>query len=161
MSRLTKAIKLAAEVHEHQVDKGGEEYILHPLEVMRKVELGGRFINNPHDRECLLVSAILHDAIEDFEEHEPGERDRLDRFIYTTFGDRNHSVIRRLSKLSDETYDEYIERVAEDWIARRVKIADLTHNMDTGRLPEGEIQEKDFLRWDKYRRALVRLKRED
>jgi hypothetical protein len=70
-------------------------------------------------------------------------------------------AISRLTKKKGDTYDEYIEKVANNWIARRVKIADLTHNMDTDRLPEGNIDEYDFKRWDKYRRALVRLKREE
>lgn len=161
MSRLAKAIKIAAEVHESQTDKGGEEYILHPLEVMRKVELGGRFIDNPHNRESLLCTAILHDVVEDLVEKEPGERRQLLCLIYETFGSTTCAAVECLTKYSEDTYDEYIERVARNWIARRVKIADLTHNMDTGRLPEGDIGQRDFDRWDKYRRALVRLKRED
>lgn len=155
---IAQAIKLAAEVHEHQVDKGGEPYILHCLAVMQGVH--AEDLRNPLDRPVLLCAAVLHDVIEDFE-GEPGERSQLRDFIYQTFGDRCYAVIDTLTKYKDDDYGDYIERVAKNWMARRIKIADLTHNMDTGRLPEGDIGEKDFERWDKYRRSLVRLKRED
>ena len=38
MSTLEKAIAIAAQGHEGQVDKGGAPYILHPLRVMLAVE---------------------------------------------------------------------------------------------------------------------------
>src|SRR5207302_1245291 len=42
-------------------------------------------------------------------------------------------------------------------IARIVKIADLSHNLVAFRLPIRKITEKDFVRWNKYHRALVFL----
>jgi (p)ppGpp synthase/HD superfamily hydrolase len=160
MSKLSKAIKLAAEVHEGQVDKAGEPYILHALAVMRMVDTGGKFIT-PEDRESVMIVAVLHDAIEDFE-GEPGELSRLKDYIYNEFGSRVFSALDALTHWSDEDYlESYIERVARDWIARRVKIADLTHNMDPRRLPAGDIGDKEYRRWAKYRKAIVRLERVD
>lgn len=162
MSTLTTAIRIAAEVHEGQTDKGGEEYILHSLAVMDKAaaSINGLRFTAPNFRRDVRIVAVLHDAVEDFE-GSPGEKARFRSFIRSLFGPTITDALDAMTHREGETYQDYIERVAEDPIARIVKIADLTHNMDTGRLPESPISEKDFLRWDKYRRSLVRLKRED
>jgi (p)ppGpp synthase/HD superfamily hydrolase len=154
---IAHAIKLAAEVHTDQVDKGGEAYILHALAVMHSVDTGSRFDVSKF-REELMTVAVLHDVLEDFKGTAMA-RQQLHYDITVMFGDRVYEALTCLTKQRNEPYEDYIERAASNPIARRVKIADLTHNMDTGRLPEGEIGEKDFARWDKYRRALVRLER--
>lgn len=158
MSKLGKAIKLAAEVHEGQTDKAGEPYILHALAVMDLVD---KKTMNPDDRERVMIVAVLHDAIEDFEGG-PGELSQLKDYIYSEFGSRVYSALDALTHQRDEDYlNSYIERVSLDWIARRVKIADLTHNMDPRRLPAREIGDKEYRRWAKYRIAIVRLERVD
>lgn len=157
MSQLSKAIRLAAQIHDGQTDKGGEDYILHPLAVMHLVEFEGEPLGSQELLEVRCV-AVLHDVKEDFE-GDSGEHHKLDQQIYDMCGDRVCSSIERLTKYSDETYEGYIERVAGDWMARRTKRADLKHNMDVARLPEGEIGELDFNRWNKYRKAYVRLSR--
>jgi guanosine-3',5'-bis(diphosphate) 3'-pyrophosphohydrolase len=155
---IDKAIKLAAEVHEGQVDKGGEPYILHPIAVMelcRKANtLGGAM------KEIVLTTAILHDVLEDFKGSKQ-EKDELKIYIVETFGAYVYTSVETLTRNRDESYHLYILRIEGDPIARTVKIADLTHNMDVTRLPSGDITAIDFERWDKYRKALVRLKREE
>lgn len=166
---IDRAIALAAQVHEGQTDKAGEPYILHALEVMRKSDklLG----SNTFAREEVLCAAVLHDVIEDFDGGEIA-RGRLSHRIKTEFGDTVFEALTALTHPKHEPYlDSYIERVAQNWIATIVKIADLTHNMDPSRLPtaqtsdesddEAVIGEKEFKRWDKYRRALVRLREAD
>ena len=54
--QLEIAIELAIKYHKGQIDKGGNAYILHPLEVM----------NNVNRMESKIV-AVLHDIIEDTE----------------------------------------------------------------------------------------------
>lgn len=148
--RLTWALETAARVHNGQTDKGGVAYIEHVLAVREMVR--------PHGEEAMIV-ATLHDVIEDFEGLPIGLLTLRDN-IYQHVGDRCYSAIDRLTRLPDDDYHgDYIERVAQDWIARVVKIADLTHNMDPRRIPAGEIVDKDFARWEKYRRALIRLER--
>ena len=39
---LAKAVRIAAVAHEHQVDKAGEAYILHPLRLMARAQTGRR-----------------------------------------------------------------------------------------------------------------------
>jgi (p)ppGpp synthase/HD superfamily hydrolase len=156
---LARAVEIAAKVHNGQTDKGGEEYILHVIEVMLKA--GASVVESdftpPGFRQDVMIVGVLHDAIEDYEGL---ERTMLKHTILGEFGEPIYQALDAMTKLRSENYIEYIERVAQNPIARVVKIADLTHNMDTGRLPEGDIGEPDYQRWDKYRRALVRLKRD-
>lgn len=138
-SNLALAIALASDVHEEQRDKAGDAYILHPLAVMNLVA---------PDR-VAMTTAVLHDVVEDT------DLTLVELRIY--FPPVVIAALDCLTHRRGETYTNYIERVAGHPVARKVKIADLKHNMDTGRLPLGELTEKDFKRWDKYRRALVRL----
>ena len=66
MSNLTRAITIAAKVHENQVDKGGSDYILHPLRLMMRMQ-----------SEETRIVALLHDVIEDSPENDPWTSERL------------------------------------------------------------------------------------
>lgn len=159
-NRIATAVRIAAQVHERQTDKADVPYIFHALAVKDLVDTSG-LKDNPAMYEALICAAILHDVIEDFE-GSPADKLKLRDEIYQIFGARCYQAIDALTRLDDDDYlGDYIERVAGDWIARRVKIADLTHNMDPRRIPAREIRDKDFERWDRYRRALVRLEREE
>jgi (p)ppGpp synthase/HD superfamily hydrolase len=130
---LEKAIEIAVKAHSGQVDKGGQPYILHPLRVMMKMD-------NDTDR----VVAVLHDVIEDTDVK------GLDLYGIG-FNSDILVAIMDLTKRDGEDYIKYIERVAENPIARRVKLADLDDNMDLGRLHV--VEDKDWARWQKYRKA--------
>lgn len=143
-----KAIEIAARIHADQADKAGEDYILHPLAVMYMVA---------PDRDAMIV-AILHDVLEDADLCGV-ELSALDHEIRSIFGEMIYAALMALKHEDNEPYMEYIERVATNHLARIVKIADLTHNMDPRRIPAYAIVDKDFARWDKYRRALIRLER--
>jgi hypothetical protein len=58
-----------------------------------------------------------------------------------------------LTKLPEEDgdYERFIKRAAAHPVARRVKLADLEDNMDLRRI--GDPEEKDFVRFNKYREA--------
>jgi (p)ppGpp synthase/HD superfamily hydrolase len=151
MNSLGEAIKIAARVHDGQLDKAGEDYILHPLAVMRMVA---------PDRKAMIV-AVLHDTIEDLQVA-VGVVSRVD-FIDELRRRFSFDVMRALlalTKKPNEPYYTYIERIAENSLAKKVKIADLTHNMDPRRIPATQIVDKDYKRWEKYRRALIRLERD-
>lgn len=145
------AIRLAAEVHENQVDKSGVCYMLHPLAVMQKAA---------PDRDLMIV-CVLHDAIED--EKDPTRRMKLEFTIKKMFPEYIYEALRAMTHKpkGEETYEEYIERVAANHLARQAKLRDLEHNMDPLRLPSSAINERDLQRWHKYRKAYVRLQRED
>lgn len=151
---LGEAIYLAAKTHRYQKDKTGVCYTLHPLAVM--MMRGDR-----QERDIMIVS-ILHDVLEDFRGL-PVEKIAIKEHIHNTFPPLIVDAVERLTHKPrhEETYEEYIERVAGNSLARRAKIRDLTHNMDPRRIPAGQIVDKDFQRWEKYRKALIRLERED
>lgn len=150
---ITAAIEIAARVHMNQRDKADEEYLLHPLAVLYAVRK-----KYPKDKDAQVV-AILHDVLEDFRGTKL-EKLGLTEEIRLKFGIRALDALEDLSHRPGESYDDYIERVARSYLARIVKIEDLTHNMDPRRIPAYQIVDKDFQRWDKYRRALIRLERE-
>jgi len=141
---LSNAIILAATAHLGQVDKGGEPYILHPLAVMQSVAPDVR----------AMIVAVLHDVIED--------TSVTAEELMARFPMRIVEAVLLLSKEpvgvpSRPTYREYIERLAQNDLARKVKFADLQHNLlpeRLSRLPGGERSIAE-----KYSRALKILEK--
>jgi (p)ppGpp synthase/HD superfamily hydrolase len=133
LSTLERAIKIATTAHTGQVDKAGEPYILHPLRVMLTVFA-------PDER----IVAVLHDVIED---SEITSKDLLAE----GFSTRIVEAVVALSKSRDESYDQYIEGVALNPLARTIKLADLEDNSDLSRIPNPT--ERDYERLEKYRRT--------
>lgn len=168
-SQLGEAIALASDVHRGQVDKAGVPYILHPLEVMKRATDYYLANSDGYQLEQVQIVAVLHDALEDIEGENTWDRSRLRDRIYDQFGDRVSAGVDAVTKQTiwiegkpnKEPYDEYLVRVAHNWMARIVKIADLSHNLDAYRLPGPKITERDYERWNKYHRALVLLMHEE
>lgn len=100
---------------------------------------------------------VIHDAVEDCDE---SKKLKLIFNLERTFEPYIVDAIRAMTHAYSESYDDYVERVAQNYLARKVKVADLTHNMDPRRIPARQIVDKDFARWDKYRKALIRLERD-
>ena len=171
MTMIGEAIALAAEVHKDQTDKLDEPYIWHPLEVCRRATEYYLTRSEGWQLEFVQAAAVLHDVREDYEAPYSFSRKRLDAVLEDRFPRPVVVAVHNLTKQvvrweSDgegndkpifESYmDSYIPRVSMDWIARIVKIADLSHNLDAFRMPPG-AGEVDFKRWDKYHRAMVYL----
>jgi (p)ppGpp synthase/HD superfamily hydrolase len=138
MTLIEKCIVFALKAHSGQTDRLGRPYILHPLHLMAQVET-----------EEEQMTAVLHDVVEDTD---------------TTLADLQdlglpESVLTAVALLTHDkegvAYDVYVERLKSNAIARKVKMADLRHNMDIRRLPE--VQERDAARMEKYRRAWITL----
>ena len=127
---------LAAYAHAGQLDKAGRPYIDHPRAVAAGVET---------DLEKTV--AYLHDVLEDTFVTEST--------IRNLFGDTVADAVAALTRRPEEDYEDYVRRLGENPLARRVKLADLRHNMDLSRLPQ--ITEQDRLRCEKYRRAMTYL----
>jgi len=133
MPTLADAVILAVNAHRHQADKVGEPYYLHSLRVMTKVRT-----------ETERVVAVLHDLIEDTSYTE----DDLHSMGYS---EEILSALDCLTRREEETYEQFIERIKPNPIARRVKLADLEDNMDLTRLRE--LPDEDLHRYQRYVKA--------
>lgn len=135
MNFLDKAITVALEAHEDVVTRSGRPYILHPLHLMLKM-----------DSEQEMITAVLHDVVED-------SNITLDDLAAMGFSE---PVLTALSLLTHDkemsSYEDYILAIKTNPLAVRVKLADLTHNMDIRRLPT-PLRQRDLDRIQKYRRA--------
>tara|TARA_B100000989_G_C19407904_1_gene412948 strand:- start:463 stop:885 length:423 start_codon:yes stop_codon:yes gene_type:complete len=132
---IERAIQIAVEAHAGAKDKGGKPYILHPINVMMRLET-----------EEEQIVAILHDVVEDTDwTFEALSEEGFPRNII--------EALRTITKHSqDEDYEEFIKRSLNNEIGRKVKIADLKENLDITRI--GELEKKDVKRINKYKRAL-------
>ena len=133
MNLLEKCIKFALDVHAGQTDRYGRPYILHPLHLMSQM-----------DTEVELMAAVLHDVIEDSET-------TLDDLRRLGLPEEVIQVVSLLTHDEADSYEEYVHRLKPNPIARKIKLADLLHNMDIRRM--NSVTEKDAARLEKYRRA--------
>ena len=134
MNQLEKAIYVALRVHEGQTDRYGRPYILHPLHVMTQM-----------DTETEMAAAVLHDVVED-SDVTPDDL-RAEGFTADVV-----EVVRLLTHDKEKlSYEAYVRRLKPHPIARKIKLADLAHNMDIRRMDK--VQEKDRERLEKYRNA--------
>jgi (p)ppGpp synthase/HD superfamily hydrolase len=132
---MLKAAVLSSTMHHGQVDKGGHPYWSHPVRVAGLCE-------TPDAK----MAALLHDLIEDTNLTEAGLRDQ-------GFPDAVVDAVVLLSHVHHEPYLDYVRNLSHNPIAREVKIADLTDNMDESRLGR-ELTDDDRKRLVKYSKAL-------
>src|SRR5438045_6434726 len=125
-----KAYVYSAKVHQGQVRKSGEPYLVHPLEV------AGLLAQLKLD-EASIVSGLLHDTIEDTLAT-PDE-------VKDLFGEEIFNIVDGVTKLSKfsasntlsqeekqaENFRKMIIAMAQDIRVILVKLADRTHNMRT------------------------------
>lgn len=128
-----KAMQIAENVHSHQVDKGGNPYIGHPVRVER-------MCSKQEDR----LVAILHDTVED------GDI-ASEYLIMVGFPKDVVDAVISVSRKRGEDYFDFILRCKANPIGRRVKICDLKDNMDITRL--NDLTEEDIERLKKYHKA--------
>lgn len=130
---LEDAITIAAQAHKGETDKAGACYILHPIRLMMKMKT-----------ESEMMAAVLHDVVEDTDW-------AIEMLREQGFSEEVLEAVECLTKRSEESYEEFIERAGTNPIARRVKIADLEDNMDVKRLET--LTDEDVERIAKYLRA--------
>jgi hypothetical protein len=133
LSLKKKAEIIARKAHAGQVDKAGEDYFNHPK----------RVADNFYEDNDIIV-ALLHDVIEDTSV-------TMDQLKNEGFSDEILNALDAITKREGESYDQFIERVKDNPIALKVKLADLRDNMDILRLPV--LTDKDLLRIAKYHKA--------
>lgn len=135
--QLKQAINITIKAHEKQVDKSNQPYIGHLFRVMEAgVTLEEKIVG------------ILHDLIED-------TKITLANLFMEGFSENIIDAVHTLTKLENEDYDNYIQRVKKSDLAVRVKLNDLADNMDLRRLKE--LTDEDVTRMRKYLSAYNQL----
>ncbi|MDX1616763.1 MAG: hypothetical protein R3300_20820 [Candidatus Promineifilaceae bacterium] len=138
MELLEKCIALALEAHEGQVDKQGRPYILHPLYLMGQM-----------DSPLEMMVAVLHDVVED-------TALTLDDLAAIGVPGEALEALALLTHDRDEQdYLSYVQALKNSRLAKKVKLADLAHNMDLRRIDNPT--ERDFARLRRYRQAWAML----
>ena len=135
---LIKAFKVAYKAHKGQKDKAGKPYILHPVYVAMHTKGVKR-----------KTVALLHDIVED-------TKITLEDLKQMEFDKEIVEAVRCITKIKGEDYSEYLQRVKSNEIAKDVKLADLKHNCNLGRLGDN-VTRKDYMRVNKYRCAICTL----
>ena len=137
MDIIEKSLEIALKAYSGQRDKAGKTYILHPLRIMSKMET-----------EYEMSAAILHDVIED-------SNYSADDLLKEGIPPEVVEAVQLLSKVSGETYDQFIDRIVDNSLASKVKLADIEDNINILRLES--VGEKDLMRVAKYHRAWKKI----
>ena len=128
-----EAMKIAYAAHHGQLDKGGIPYIFHPYHLAEQM--------NDEYTTCV---ALLHDVVEDTDV-------TLDT-LRETFPKEVIDAVALMTHAKGEDYFAYVARIAENPIAKTVKLADLRHNSDSTRLENADEATLAHFR-EKYRKA--------
>ena len=134
------AKRLATQMHEGQTDKAGLPYVTHPQRVALR-------LTTPEAQ----VVGWLHDTVED--------TGLSLSEIEARFGPQTAAAVDAISRRDGESWDDYLDRVKRNPLAREVKISDLIDNSNLSRIPH--ITMKDVKRQAKYNRALEELLEEE
>ena len=114
------AKEIAVEAHLNQTRRGGGRYIDHPMRVADRVfKFGGRITPDPMQLEA---TAWLHDVLED-------SRWTANALEVAGIPKVVVDAVVLLTRPAGYTYGGYIARLANDPLARRVKMADLLDNL--------------------------------
>lgn len=149
-ARIQKAFEIAEKAHSGQVDKVGEDYICHPMTV---ASICGEDIS-------AVIVALLHDVAEDTDL----TLDYLQKNVPLT--EEEVQALKLLTHDKNIPYPEYIKKIKNNPLARKVKFCDLEHNLDFSRLCKDNdklddfienLPEKDIQRIQKYTEAKIEL----
>jgi (p)ppGpp synthase/HD superfamily hydrolase len=127
------AIALAARLHRgaRYPSLESEPYIFHPLRLMLR-------FTDPVEQ----AAAVLHDAVEDTDL-------TLDELRDAGYPPQIVDAIDALTHREDESYEQYIERVALNPVARQVKTADIEENLaNNRRSPDAPRNADRILRYE-------------
>ena len=109
-----RAMDIAYHAHHGQVDKAGVPYIFHPLHLAESME-----------DEISCCAALLHDVVED--------TNITLEDLAQQFPAEVVDVVALLTHEEGVDYYDYVRRIKDHPIAKKVKLADLAHNSDTSR----------------------------
>jgi len=141
LSLVERAVRRALEAHAGQKEENGRPYVLHALRLMLRM-----------DSEQEMAAAVLHDVVED-------TGTTLEELRAEGFPEQVLAAVALLTHdKKNVSYRRYVERIASDPLARKIKLADLEDNLDVKRL--ARIGVRETLRLKRYYEAWHRLSRE-
>ena len=132
---INKAIDIAYKAHHGQIDKAGRPYFLHPVIVAQSM-----------NTESEICAALLHDVVEDTN-ITLSELEKI-------FPQEIIQAINLLTHKDGVSYEDYILAIKSNPIAKKVKLADIAHNLDITRLTTPELLAEYGKRKAKYNTAL-------
>lgn len=137
-TEMVAAARLIAKLaHKGQIDKAGNDYFTHP-------EAVAAMCDTPEAK----VVGYLHDTVEDTEVTNEEIRD--------IFGDEIADAVALMTHAEGVPYMDYVKELGKNPLTRKVKLADLTHNMDMRRI--SNPQQRDYDRIEKkYKPAFAYL----
>ena len=138
--KINKIMRFVYDLHNGQQDKSKVPYIYHVIHVAEQM--------NTEDE---TIVALLHDTLED--------TGLNSNYIKDTCGEHILEAVKLLTHKKNEPYLDYIMKIKDNQLARKVKIADLKHNMDLTRI--ANPSDKDFKRVEKYKKALEILEEDN
>lgn len=132
-----RAMRIAYDAHSGQMDKCGTPYVFHPYHLAEQMP-----------DEVSTCVALLHDVVED--------TDVTLEDLAVEFPCEVVEALRLLTHDPAVPYLDYVSMVAENPVARAVKLVDLAHNMDETRYAGGSQPDPSDLarRREKYAAAL-------
>ena len=136
------AMRICFDAHKNQVDKSGLPYVFHPWHLAEQME-------TEHE----VCVALLHDVMEDTET-------TPEELIEAGVPERYVATCKKLAHKPGTLYMDYVTALADDPVARKVKLADLRHNADLSRLNH-DPTERDLSRLKRYQRAIALLEGDD
>lgn len=128
-----KAINIAYKAHMGQEDKLGIPYIFHPYHLAELMDT---------EDEC--ICALLHDVVED--------TNITFKQLEKEFSKEIIDALKLLTHDKKVPYEEYVLKIKENPLAKKVKLADLKHNSDKTRILH--LTPKDIIRNRKYKNAI-------
>ena len=138
------AANIASQLHRGQKDKAGVDYFTGHLSAVAKM-------GNTWQEQ---VVGYLHDASEDTPNSVEDVLNLLDEKLETplTEADREElaTALRLLNHHLAPDRETYIQRIKSNALATKVKLHDLTHNMDLSRIPNPT--QKDYERVERYKK---------
>lgn len=122
------ALKVAKKFHDGQFRKGGDPYIIHPLDITLKIIYSGT------DDDITCAAALLHDIIEDISEM----YECKGKLLVTEYG-LDEEVVRIVNiltkpkdyKITDPGEIKYYKGIRSDIRATNIKLHDRTDNLKT------------------------------
>lgn len=138
--KINKIMQFVYDLHNGQQDKSRVPYIYHVIHVAEQM--------NTEDE---TIVALLHDTLEDTKLNP--------NYIKDNWGEHILEAVKLLTHKKNEPYLDYIMKIKNNQLARKVKIADLKHNMDLTRITNPS--DKDFKRVEKYKKALEILEEDN